>query len=101
MTICHSSKTEEDSKNSIIFIAIRFIILIIVWHKPFALNSGVNQIGTGKKRLNEYFAFVSAAGTKSFVQLIKDSGLNSPFEDGCVKELSTEVVQWMEQHRIK
>ena len=54
-----------------------------------------------KKAFDEYFAFVSAAGTKSFVQLIKDSGLNSPFEDGCVKELSTEVVQWMEQHRIK
>ncbi len=54
-----------------------------------------------KKAFDEYFAFVSAAGTKSYVQLIKDSGLNSPFEDGCVKELSTEVVQWMEQHRIK
>ena len=55
----------------------------------------------GTKAFDEYFAFVSAAGTKSFVQLIKDSGLNSPFEDGCVKELSTEVVQWMEQRRIK
>ncbi len=35
-------------QNSIIFIAIRFIILIIVWHKPLLWNSGVNQIGTGK-----------------------------------------------------
>ena len=54
-----------------------------------------------KKAFDEYLAFVSAAGTKSFVQLIKDSELDSPFEDGCVKELSTEVVQWMERHCIK
>ncbi len=51
LTICHSLKTEADSKSSIIFIAIRFIILIIVWHKPLLWNSGVNQIGIGKKRL--------------------------------------------------
>ena len=54
-----------------------------------------------KKAFDEYLAFVSAAGTKSFVQLIKDSELDSPFEDGYVKELSAEVVQWMEQHHIK
>ena len=55
----------------------------------------------GTKAFDEYLAFVSAAGTKSFVQLIKDSELDSPFEDGYVKELSAEVVQWMEQHHIK
>ena len=51
LTICHSSKTEEDSKNSIIFIAIRFIILIIVWYKPLLWNSGVKSNRDWKKRL--------------------------------------------------
>lgn len=54
-----------------------------------------------KQAFDEYLEFVSAAGTKSFVELIKDSKLNSPFEDGCVKELGKEVVDWMEEHRIK
>lgn len=54
-----------------------------------------------KKAFDAYLAFVRAAGTKSFVELIKASHLNSPFEDGCVKELSTEVVDWIEKNRIK
>ncbi len=53
-----------------------------------------------QKAFESYLKFVSAAGTKSFVELIEDSHLNSPFKDGCVKELSAEVVNWMEQHRI-
>ncbi len=53
-----------------------------------------------KSAFEDYLHFVGAAGTKSFVQLIADSRLDSPFEEGCVQEISGRVAAYMEQHRL-
>ena len=53
-----------------------------------------------KQAFARYLEFVSAAGTKSFVQLIADCKLGSPFENDSIKALSEQALAWVEQRRV-
>lgn len=44
-----------------------------------------------KEAFSRYLTFVKAAGTKTYVELVKLSGLELPFNDGCIKKLCNEV----------
>lgn len=40
-----------------------------------------------KSAWGKYLDFSKKAGTMTFIDLLKSSGLCSPFEEGCVKEI--------------
>ena len=48
-----------------------------------------------KDAFARYLSFVEKGGTKTYVELIGDAGLELPFRDGCIKKLSTEITEWM------
>ena len=43
--------------------------------------------------LNNYLTFARTGGQKSFQELVKTAGIPSPFEDGSLKKLSSEVLR--------
>ncbi|TFG83262.1 MAG: M3 family oligoendopeptidase [Erysipelotrichales bacterium] len=44
---------------------------------------------------NDYLNLCSLGGTKSFVSLVKEANLISPFDDGCVKSVIKEIDTWL------
>ena len=44
-----------------------------------------------KDAFARYLAFVRAAGTKTYVELVRSAGLTLPFEDGCIREISKQI----------
>jgi len=43
----------------------------------------------------DYLELCKVGGTKSFVELVKFANLTSPFEDGCVSGIITEIADWL------
>lgn len=48
----------------------------------------------------KYNTFVGNAGTKTFLNLLKDARLMSPMEDGCLKQIAEAVCRWMNEHSL-
>ena len=48
-----------------------------------------------------YFAFLQHSGDHTFLELVQEAGLQSPFTEGCLKELSREVMETLEQSPVK
>ena len=51
-----------------------------------------------KNAFARYLSFVRDGGSKTYVQLVSDTGLELPFHDGCIKKLSAEIREWMRGH---
>ena len=49
---------------------------------------------------NDYLRLCKAGGSLSFVDLVKLAGLNSPFEDGCLKHVVDHVDNWLKDFNI-
>ncbi len=49
----------------------------------------------------QYRAFMSGAGTKTFVGLLETAGLKTPFEPGLVKSVADSAAQWIAAHPYK
>ena len=45
-----------------------------------------------------YMRFVDAGGSKTFVELCHDSGIKVPYEPGCVREIGSEISQWLHKN---
>lgn len=45
-----------------------------------------------------YLSFVKLGGTKTYVELVEQTGLELPFHDGCIKKLSGEISDWMQKN---
>ena len=45
---------------------------------------------------NDYLALCDVGGSKSFLELVKLSNLKSPFEDGCVASVISDIKTWLE-----
>ena len=43
----------------------------------------------------DYVKLCKLGGSKSFVQLVKDANLVSPFENGCVESVVSEIEAWL------
>ena len=56
-----------------------------------------NQEDHGKA-FESYLEFVEKAGTETYVDIVKDSGLDSPFEDGTMKKISETVTMWLKEN---
>ena len=50
---------------------------------------------------NDYVRLCGVGGTKSFLELVEFANLKSPFEDGCVGSIISEIREWlMKDHHI-
>ena len=47
----------------------------------------------------DYLRLCQVGGTKSFVGLVEYANLKSPFEDGCVSSVISEIAQWLRAHK--
>lgn len=63
------------------------------WSK--AIHSG-NKKGEFDKALKDYLELCSKGGSKSFLQLVKEAGLESPFEENVIKKLASEIEQYID-----
>lgn len=48
----------------------------------------------------KYKKFVESSGKRRFADTVKYVGLQSPFEDGCVKNVAEKVYKWIEEHQL-
>lgn len=65
-----------------------------------ALQIWVMSLADRKKAWDTYMKFVSMGGTKTFIELTKEAGLRSPIEGGAMKEISSTVAEWLDEHKI-
>lgn len=47
----------------------------------------------------KYMEFVDFGGTKTFADLVKAVGFKLPYEQGCIKEIATEISSWIDDHQ--
>ena len=48
-----------------------------------------------KEAWEDYVNLCQVGGSQSFLGLVEVANLKSPFEDGCVKSLITEIKAWL------
>ena len=53
-----------------------------------------------KAAWEKYLSFVKMGGTKTFVDIVKDSGLSCPIEDGSLKSTVSDIKSWLDEHQI-
>ncbi|MFU0833676.1 MAG: M3 family oligoendopeptidase [Oscillospiraceae bacterium] len=51
-----------------------------------------------KNSFARYLAFVKEGGKKTYKELVKASGLEYPMEEGCIKHLSDQIMEWFQKH---
>ncbi|WBY63571.1 MAG: M3 family oligoendopeptidase [Thermocaproicibacter melissae] len=49
-----------------------------------------------KEAFTRYLDFVKAGGTKTYVELVNDAGLQLPFQRGCIRKISEEVCRFID-----
>ena len=53
-----------------------------------------------KAAWEKYLSFVKMGGTKTFVDIVKDSGLSCPIEDGSLKSTVSDIKNWLDEHQV-
>lgn len=53
-----------------------------------------------KKAWERYLAFVKLGGTMTFTDLLKEVGMKSPLEEGCLKEICAPIQSWLAAHQL-
>ena len=53
-----------------------------------------------KAAWDKYLAFVKQGGTKTFVDIVKPSGLQCPLEDGGLTSTVADVRAWLQAHQL-
>ena len=49
----------------------------------------------------KYMDFVRRGGTKTFIDLAHATGLRSPIDPGCVKDVCEATFAWTEDHQVE
>ncbi len=53
-----------------------------------------------KDAWEHYMAYTKQGGSRVFTELLKNAGLDSPFEESCLKEVSTKANQWLQNYDL-
>ena len=53
-----------------------------------------------KAAWDKYLAFVKQGGTKTFVDIVKSSGLQCPLENGGLTSTVADVRAWLQAHQL-
>ena len=65
-----------------------------------ALQIWMEALKNREKAWEKYLGLVKLGGTKTFVDLIKSAGLQSPFEKGSMKKIAEPVRKWLSENQI-
>lgn len=65
-----------------------------------ALQIWMEALKDRKKAWKKYLDLVKLGGTKTFVDLMKSAGLQTPFEDGSLKKIAGPVRKWLEENQL-
>ncbi len=65
-----------------------------------ALQIWMEAVKDRERAWKKYFDLVKLGGTKTFVDLLKSAGLQSPFEDGSIQKIAHPVSRWLNDHQI-
>ena len=65
-----------------------------------ALQIWMEALKDRKKAWKKYLDLVKLGGTKTFVDLMKSAGLQTPFEDGSIKKIAEPVRKWLEENQL-
>lgn len=49
-----------------------------------------------KNAWEHYYAYTKMGGSKTFVDLLKSAGLDTPFEEKCLKDVATTAAKWLD-----
>lgn len=49
----------------------------------------------------KYLNFAKLGGTKTFVELVESAALQSPLQEGCLKDICDTAAQWMEENLVE
>lgn len=60
-----------------------------------ALQIQAMKLQDSKKVWETYLTYTKMAGTKTFLDLVTSSGLQSPMEEGCIKGISDVIAKWL------
>ncbi len=82
-----------------------------IFHYPFyyidysmaqtmALQFFAKFLSNREKTLQMYFDFVKLGGSKTFVDIIKTTGFDSPLEEGSIKKIVGTLKIWLEKNQI-
>ena len=63
-----------------------------------ALQFFVRMLKKDENAWKDYVRICSIGGTKSFTQIVKEANLKVPFEDGCLKEVSSVMKEELEKY---
>jgi len=53
-----------------------------------------------KEAWARYMAYTTLGGSKTFTCLLSEAGLDSPFDEACLKEVSEKAEKWLDHHKI-
>lgn len=53
----------------------------------------VRMLKHDEKAFDDYLQLCRLGGTQSFLQLVKTAGLKSPFEEGCLNEVASMMME--------
>lgn len=65
-----------------------------------ALQIWMEALNNREKAWKKYLDLVKLGGTKTFVDLMKSAGLQSPFEKGSMKKIAEPVRKWLSENQI-
>ncbi len=65
-----------------------------------ALQIWMEALNNREKAWKKYLDLVKLGGTKTFVDLMKSAGLQSPFEKGGMKKIAEPVRKWLSENQI-
>ncbi|MEG2488204.1 MAG: M3 family oligoendopeptidase, partial [Anaerorhabdus sp.] len=60
-----------------------------------ALQFWVRMINKDEKAWSDYVHLCGLGGTKTFLELVKEAGLKSPFEDGTIEPVVATVKEYL------
>ena len=66
-----------------------------------ALQFFMASLKDWKAAFEKYLSFVHMGGRKTFVELTKDAGLKTPFEDGALKDIMDGASKWLDENPVK
>lgn len=65
-----------------------------------ALQVFAKYLQNKEQAFETYLKFVKMGGTKTFVDLVKSSGLTSPLDNGCLKNTCNVISQWLNKQTV-
>lgn len=75
-------------------------ISIIAWAQTVALQIWALQQKDRKNAWEHYMAYTRQGGSRVFTELLKNAGLESPFEESCLNGVCQTASEWLKSYDL-